>query len=78
MTVDYRRRIRAYSIGDPRARNFLREDVRNQITAVAEVGMWQHVRLNLYYANQDAGSTLSSRAFRTQLLTVGISLRSAS
>ena len=76
LSVAYRHRTRDYSI-DRAARNFGRADTRKQVTALAEIHAWKYVYLNVYYAFQDGMSTLPSRTFTTQMLTIGISLRTA-
>ena len=77
LSVQYRHRTRDYSIDDQAARNFGRADSRKQLTAVVEIHTWNHVYLNIYYAFQNGMSTLPSRTFTTQMLTIGISLRTA-
>ena len=77
LSVRYRHRTRNYSIDDQAARNFGRVDTRNQLTASAEIHTWNYVYLSVYYAFQDGMSTLPSRTFTTQMLTIGISLRTA-
>lgn len=74
VSARYRHRARDYSIGSPLVSNFGREDRRNQITALAEIQLVESVALNVYYAFQDANSTLAERTFTTQLLSFGLSV----
>lgn len=75
LSVQYRHRTRNYSSDDRAARNFGRTDTRKQLTALAEIHAWSYVYLNVYYALQNGISTLPSRSFTTQMLTIGMSLR---
>lgn len=74
LTLRYRRRSRDYSVEDPRAANFGREDTRKQLTATAD---WRHgasLTWNLYYALEDSDSTRPVGVFRTQMLSLGFTI----
>ncbi|HEX2163151.1 MAG TPA: hypothetical protein VHM02_04320, partial [Thermoanaerobaculia bacterium] len=71
LTLRLRHRLRDYSIDDPLAGNFGREDDRNQVTLTADWETGDLLTWTLYYAWEDADSTKPSRVFTTQLLAVG-------
>lgn len=72
LSFRYRHRTRDYDTEAPLSRNFQREDTRRQLTALAVVELLPQIDLNVYYAYQDAESTLASRTFDTQLLFAGL------
>lgn len=74
LSVQYRHRVRDYSVPDPLSSNFERQDRRDEITALTQVRLVDHVAANVYYALQDANSTLARRTFATQLISVGLSV----
>lgn len=74
LSLRFRHRVRDYSIGDPTASNFRREDDRNQIALAADWTTSDLLTWTLYYAWEDAESTKATRVFTTQLLAVGVRL----
>lgn len=72
LSVRYRHRTREYDTLEADSRNFLREDTRRQLAAVAVIELVDRLDLNLYYAFQAAESTLASRTFDNQLLFAGL------
>lgn len=72
LSVRYRHRLRDYSIDRQRARNFGREDTRNQLTALLVYPTDGRLALTVYYAYQSADSTLPSRTFDTQMIMAGL------
>lgn len=75
VTLRYRRRGRDYSIENPGASNFGREDTRTQWTLTGDWRRSKSMTWNLYYALEDSDSTRSSGVFQTQLLALGVTLR---
>lgn len=73
LSARYRHRGRSYSVTDVTARNFGRDDTRHQLTAAAD---WTRGRLiwNLYYTLEDSNSSRASASFKTQLLSLGLTL----
>lgn len=69
-----RRRIRDYSIEDVGERNFGREDRRTQLTGLLVYPTDAPLALTLYYAYQNADSTLPSRTFSTQMVIFGVTV----
>lgn len=74
LSLRFRHRVRNYSVGDPTASNFRREDDRNQIALAADWTTSDLVTWTLYYAWEDADSTKETRVFDTQLLAIGLRL----
>jgi hypothetical protein len=73
LSARYRRRGRSYSITDVSARNFGRDDTRHQLMMAAD---WTRGDLiwNLYYTLEDAHSSVPSGNFKTQMLSLGLTL----
>lgn len=73
VSARYRRRGRRYSIDDVSARNFGRDDTRHQLMVAAD---WTRGDLiwNLYYTLEDSNSSLASGNFKTQMLSLGLTL----
>ena len=74
ITFRYRHRSRDYSIEDPAASNFGREDSRKQLVVTADWRRGKAMVFNLYYALEDSGSTRSTGNFNTQMLSLGVTL----
>lgn len=75
VSARYRFRHRSYSVPDPLATNFGREDDGDQWTVAAAYEATRHVSLELYYDRLDNDSSRPTRTYATQFLTLGISLR---
>ncbi|HET8648127.1 MAG TPA: hypothetical protein VFO85_21705 [Vicinamibacteria bacterium] len=75
LTLRVRRRFRDYSVDDPAARNFGREDTRTQAVATADLRTTSRLGFNLYYSVEDSSSTHERGEFLTQMLAAGIVLR---
>ena len=71
LSLRLRSRSRDYSVGDPAASNFGREDDRVQVALTADCTVTELLALTLYYAWEDADSTKPDRRFTTQLLALG-------
>ena len=74
LSVRYRYRARDYSVDALDDRNFGREDRRSDLTALAAIVLARYLTLNVYYAFQDANSTVASRTFTNQLLSFGLTV----
>ncbi len=74
LSLRYRIRDREYSIGDPAASNFAREDDRTDWTLAADYQLRDWLGINAYASYLDADSTKESRIFETSLAGVGVSL----
>lgn len=74
LSLRYRHRLRDYSVSDPAASNFRREDDRDQVVFTADWRTSDLLTWTLYYAWEDADSTNEARIFSTQLLAVGVRL----
>lgn len=74
LTCRYRHRSRDYSIADPAASNFGREDARDQLVATADWRRGKALVFNLYYALEDSDSSRSTGNFTTQMLSLGVTL----
>jgi hypothetical protein len=74
LSLRYRHRVRDYSVDDPAASNFRREDDRDQIVLTADWRTSDLLTWTLYYAREDADSSKATRVFDTQLLAVGVRL----
>lgn len=70
----YRHRVRDYSVDDPAASNFRREDDRDQMVLSADWRTGDLLTWTVYYAREDADSSKATRVFDTQLLAVGVRL----
>ena len=71
LSLRLRSRTRDYSVADPAASNFGREDDRLQVALTADWTLTELLALTLYYAWEDADSTKPDRRFTTQLLALG-------
>jgi hypothetical protein len=71
----YRVRERQYPGATPGSRNFGRLDRREQLTVTADFATTRSVSWILYYAYEDARSSLASRSFATHLLSLGVRVR---
>lgn len=74
LSLRYRYRTRDYSIDDPLAGNFGREDDRISWTLSARYRLTRWLALDLYYDYLDADSTKSSRIFTTQIFSLGVTV----
>lgn len=74
LSLRYRHRTRDYSIDNPFASNFEREDTRKQWTATADLRTGDYLTWNLYYSHEDAESTLRTREFTTSLFAAGVTI----
>lgn len=74
LSLRYRHRTRDYSIDNPFASNFEREDTRTQWTATADLRTGDILTWNLYYSYEDAESTLATREFTTSLFAAGVTI----
>lgn len=74
LSLRYRIRDREYSIDDPAASNFGREDDRTDWTLAADYQLLDWLGVNGYVSYLDADSTKESRIFETSLAGVGLSL----
>ncbi|MDX1630537.1 MAG: hypothetical protein R3234_01645 [Thermoanaerobaculia bacterium] len=72
VSLRYRLRTREYTVGDPLASNFGREDDRDYWTLNARYRLTDRVALDLYYNYLDADSDKESRIFTTQILGLGV------
>jgi len=68
----YRIRERQYPGAPPGSRSFERLDRREQLTVTVDFATTNVVSWILYYAYEDARSTLASRSFATHLLSLGV------
>jgi len=73
LSLRYRMRHRDYSVGDPAASNFDREDDRDDWTLSADYQVLDWLGLNAYVSYEDADSTKASRIFETTLAGIGAS-----
>ena len=71
----YRFRHREYSTGLATARNFGREDDRQQVVATADLQTGSRLGWGLYYAHEDADSTLDTRDYVVSSLYLTARLR---
>lgn len=72
LSARVRWRDREYSIDDPAADNFGREDDRMDWTVAADLQVFDWLGVNGYYYRQDADSTKPSRVFESSLGGVGL------
>lgn len=72
LSLRYRLRDREYTVADPAAANFGREDDRSQWSLIADWTVVTPWTLTLYWAYEDADSTKPARVFTTQILAVGV------
>ena len=72
LSLRYRYRTRDYSIGDPAASNFGREDDRRDWTLAADLRILEWLGANAYVSYEDADSTKPSRVYETTLTGVGL------
>lgn len=75
LSARYRHRVREYDTSNPAARNFGREDTRDQIALAADLRSGARLTWNFYLAWEDADSTSPSRVFDTLLATFGLTYR---
>lgn len=73
LSLRYRIRHREYSIDDPAASNFDREDDRDDWTLSADYQVLDWLGLNAYVSYEDADSTKASRIYETTLAGIGAS-----
>ena len=74
LSLRYRYRLRDYSIADPAASNFGREDDRRDWTLAADLRILEWLGVNAYVSYEDADSTKPSRVYETTLTGVGLTL----
>lgn len=74
LSFRYRHRTRDYSIADPLATNFGREDTRKQWVATADLRTGDILTWNLYYSYEDAESSRVEREFTTSLFAAGVTV----
>jgi len=74
LSLRYRHRTRDYSIGNPLAGNFDREDTRKQWVATADLRTGRILTWNFYYSYEDGESTLATREFTTSLFAAGVTV----
>jgi hypothetical protein len=72
LSIRHRWRDRRYPQAPPESRNQDRVDRREQLAVTADLAMKPHVNWVVYYAYEGATSTLPSRTFTTQLISVGL------
>jgi hypothetical protein len=72
LSLRYRYRTRDYSIGDPGASNFGREDDRRDWTLAGDFRLLEWLGLSAYVNREDADSTNPSRVYETTLAGVGL------
>lgn len=75
LSARYRFRDRRYPVSDLAASNFDRQDERGQWSLTASHDLFGSLTGILYYAYEDADSTLPSRVFTTSVLSLGLSTR---
>lgn len=74
LSLRYRVRDREYTLDDPGASNFGREDDRSDWTLAADYQVLEWLGVNGYVSYLDADSTKESRIFETTLAGVGLSV----
>ena len=74
LSLRYRHRTRDYSIDDPLASNFDREDERDDWTLNGRYRLTEWAALDLYYKYLDADSDKESRIFSTHTLGLGVTV----
>lgn len=74
LSLRFRHRQRDYSVSDPTASNFRRDDDRDQVVLAADWTTSDLVTWTLYYAWEDADSTKETRIFDTRMLAIGLRL----
>lgn len=72
VSLRYRLRLRDYTVDDPRAGNFGREDDRDYWTLNARYRLTDRTALDLYYNYLDADSDKETRIFTTHILGFGV------
>ncbi|HUF78295.1 MAG TPA: hypothetical protein VMR44_05200 [Thermoanaerobaculia bacterium] len=72
LSLRYRQRTRDYSIGDPAASNFGREDDRQDWTLAADYRILDWLGASAYVSHEDADSTNPSRVYETTLAGLGL------
>lgn len=73
LSLRYRLRDRDYSIGDPLADNFGRQDDRRQWALTGVYSLNRRLGFNLYATAQDADSTKPSRVFTNTMVSTWLS-----
>jgi hypothetical protein len=73
--VRYRLGQRLYSIDDPLAGNYGREDDRRNLTVSADLKLSRRVTWSIYHTHEGVSSTREERSFSTNYLTSGLSFR---
>jgi hypothetical protein len=75
VSLRVRRRLREYSVEDPAAHNFGREDTRHQLVASGDFFTTSRLGLNVYYSVEDSDSSHDRGEFLTQMLAAGVVVR---
>lgn len=75
LRLRYRDRLRKYSVDDPAASNFDREDRRHEVNLITRVSLLEDLRWTVNYSFQHATSTMASRSFDAQSISVGLEYR---
>jgi hypothetical protein len=75
LTLRYRHRTRDFDAPDASFTNFGREDDRRQWVATADLRTGERLTWGLYYAFEDADSTLPARRFDASLIALGATYR---
>ncbi|HSA54082.1 MAG TPA: hypothetical protein VLE53_00190 [Gemmatimonadaceae bacterium] len=71
----YRYESRSYTIEDPAAGNYLREDRRRHLTLSLDARITGRLVWGIYYTREDVVSTRTDRGFTSQALASGLSYR---
>jgi hypothetical protein len=72
LSLRFRVRDREYTVGDPAASNFGREDDRRDVTLAADYTLLDWLGINGYVAYEDADSTKETRVYEWLLAGVGV------
>lgn len=75
VSVRYRLRDRDYSVVEPTASNYGREDSRRQFTLSADLRVSRNVAFNLYHVYENSDSSLDTRGFTARMTSLGVTLR---
>ncbi len=75
LSARLRRRLRNYSTNSAASSNFERDDTRDQLVVAADLKHNAQITWNLYFAYENADSTLKSRSFDTFLTVFGMTYR---
>lgn len=74
LSLRFRVRDREYTVGDPAASNFGREDDRRDVTLAADYTLLDWLGVNGYVAYEDAESTKETRTYDWLLAGIGLTL----